>query len=330
MEEAIQILGFHMTLKPLDVRTKLPLLYNENYSFFIGTFAEQKCILLQYHGVYLSISRIENHFRDIPKLLNMNLPCVLWMKKATDAQQARLYDKQIPFIVDDKTIFLPQASFLSVGQNTRQHIREFLPNKQFTPAEQCVYLWLMYQDSRECRVGEIIENLRLSQASVSRALMNLYQRSLLDVYGRNTRKKYRRIDLRSFWNKGRTYLMNPVQRRYYIDADKVIWKDISYAAGESALANLSMLSEPVHVCRAVENKYSDIIAEKAAVSPDDLHSETFSIIEIWRYDPKLFVDSQNNVDLFSLYASLGDLLNDERVAGEMEIMIERYLNDAGN
>ena len=330
MCKAIHMLGLHMTLTPLDVREKLPLTYSDQYAFFRGSFADQRCILLRYQGGYISVPRIQKHFREIPKLLYMDAPCALWLKNATEAQQTRLVENQIPFVVDDKTIFLPFSPFLSMRLNVRRNSREYLVTERFTPSAQCVFLWLLYQDSRECRVREIKEKLRLSQATVSRALMDLHERKLLEVSGRNTRKKYRRIDRRAFWEKGQAYLINPVHQKYYTDDDEVFLKIKSYTAGESALANLSMLSEPAHACRAVDTEAAAAVKAAAAESPDDLFTEAYSMIEVWRYDPGLFADVTNNVDIFSLYASLGDLLEDERVAGEIEHLIERYFNDSGS
>ena len=49
-------------------------------------------------------------------------------------------------------------------------------------------------------------------------------------------------------------------------------------------------------------------------------------VEIWNYDPQLFADENNNVDIISLYSSFMNL-DDERVHIELEELMEEYLND---
>ena len=49
-------------------------------------------------------------------------------------------------------------------------------------------------------------------------------------------------------------------------------------------------------------------------------------VEIWNYDPQLFADENNNVDIISLYSSFMNF-DDERIHIELEELMEEYLND---
>ena len=329
MPKPIQIFNLRIAPKPLAVQDKLPFFYSEYYKFFTANFTFQQCILLQYQGNYLSIPRIKHHFQEIPKLLNIDAHCVLWLSNATVAQQTRLLENQIPFFVEGKAIFLPFLPYMGIRiDSTKNNFKQQVYN-QFSVATQCIFLYLLLQDSKLCKVRDLKKYLQLSQATISRGLNDLFRRNLLEVSGYNTRKRYERIDRHDFWKNGRKYLISPIAKRYYMD-ELVRQNDIeTYHAGESALANLSILADPLHSCIAISKGESDKL-QKCATSPNDLYTEQYSIIEIWRYHPGLFADKERNVDLFSLYASLGDLLDDERVLSEIENLIEEFLNGKGN
>jgi hypothetical protein len=323
------VLGFHFTPKRLDVRDKLPLQYGQAYEFYSASLANTPCILLKFVGQYLSIPRIRKHFEEIPKLLSMAVPCVLWLMRATDAQQTRLLEQRVPYIVKGEAVFLPFLSYLGIQGDTRPLQAEHMGSRTFTAAVQCVFLSLLTQASAECVIQDLIRKLRLSQATVSRALMELHQKGLLTVTGVHTRKKYRPIDRQSFWNEGRRYLLNPVIRTFYTDNGNNLRDIPTYHAGETALAAYGMLNAPGHACAAVDKSQLESIQKFAVTSPNDLYTEQYTIVEIWRYDPGLFADVDGRVDLFSLYASLGEQMDDERIAKEMEDAMERYFHGCG-
>lgn len=327
MNGEIRIFGYHIVPKPMNLHENLPLIYSNQYKFYSAIVADVSCIFIQYYGNYLSIPRIKKSFEEIPKLLKTNANCVLWLTGATEAQKTRLIDNHIPFFVDQKTVYLPFLGWM-FDLHTKAKLQIF--RSQFSAATQCVFIDILLGETDHCQVKDIQNRVMLSHVSVSAALRELYQKNLLEVSGNNTRKKYRRISKNMFWKEGHLFLSDPVFKRYYISNLNLLDRFDTYYAGESALAKLSMISSPLHPCVALSKLDYEKICKYAASSPDDLFDENYSIIEIWRYNPGLFADKDKNVDPFSLYASLGDLLNDERVAGEMEIMIERYLNDAGD
>jgi len=327
MNEDIRLFGFQISPKPLDVREKLPLLYHNDYTFYTAAVAGVPCVFLRYRGDYLSMPRVRKHFTEIPKLLHSNVKCILWLNKVTAAQKTRLLTNQIPFFVDEKTAYIP---FLGMILDLQANTQEAVFRNQFSAATQCVYLFLLFQKSEECRVKEIENQIRLSHVSVSAALKELHWRYLLEVTGRNTRKKYWRINRRKFWNEGRKYLLNPVMKRCYTDNLTEFSNIKPCYAGESALANLGMLSDPLHPCIAVNRVDWNKTKPQTVSSPNDLFSEQYTMVEVWRYNPGLFADKDNNVDVFSLYASLGELMEDERIAKEMNGLIQEVLDGSGD
>ena len=327
MNETIHLFSVQYTLKPLNVQDRLPLIYSNQYAFYATTIAGANCIFLRFQGDYLSIPRIRKHFSEIPRLLHSSAKCVLWLDTMTAAQKTRLLETQIPFFADEKTAYLPFLGMILDLQPSRQ---ETAFRSRFSAATQCVYIHLLFQKSAECRVKDIQAHVRFSHTSVSAALKELHQKQLLEVTGCNTRKTYWRLPKRAFWTEGRQYLINPVLKRYYADTLTPLDGVKAYHAGESALANRSMLSNPAHACKAVDKADADRVLLYSAMSPNDLLTDNYAIFEVWRYHPGLFADSYLNVDLFSLYAALGDLRNNERIAKEMNGLIERYFDGSGD
>jgi hypothetical protein len=159
------------------------------------------------------------------------------------------------------------------------------------------------------------------------------QYGLLTFSGKGTRKKYFRIEAKQFWETGNKYLQSPVQKRLFMEDVTPLQTIDTFTAGEDALAKMSMLEIPEHQCKAVYKKYFDKLIGSAVSSPDMLRSENYVIVELWNYDPGLFAktcpDSPSKsgiVDIFSLYASLENLIEDVRIEKEFETLMEDFFN----
>ena len=128
-------------------------------------------------------------------------------------------------------------------------------------------------------------------------------------------------------------MQSPVQKRLFMEDVTPLLNLETFAAGEEALAKMSMIQDPEHQCIAVYKKCFDKLKTFAVESLDMLYSEDYTIVELWNYDPGLFAkpcaDNSsvfNNVDLFSLYASLENLINDVRIEKEIETLMEDFFN----
>jgi hypothetical protein len=327
---ALNILGLPIKLQELPVKNKLPLIVTSDYDFFKGQILNQDCLILHFKGQYLSIPRVQKHFDTLPAQLGISVPCILWLDEVSAIRRKRLIENHISFFVDEKMVFIP---FLGTRLETRpEKVRKPLPEK-FSTATQCVFLWLLYHSTPECPIAQIMNDLHLSQATVARALLLLQQHDLLIFQGKATRKQYFRIDAKQFWENGKKHLQSPVGKRLFME-DMMPLLDVEiFTSGEEALANMSMLQKPQHECRAVYKKHFDKLKVSAVESAELLYSEDYAIVEIWNYDPGLFAQSYidnaaiyDDVDLFSLYASLENLLDDVRIEAEIEDLVEDYFN----
>ena len=98
----------------------------------------------------------------------------------------------------------------------------------------------------------------------------------------------------------------------------------AFYSKDSALARLSMLSEPSHTSYAISKaSVAEIPQEKIlqADEIDDLHPSCE--MEIWKYDPGLFAQA-DVMDVFPLYAELPEH-EDPRVEIELEAILKEVL-----
>ena len=93
-------------------------------------------------------------------------------------------------------------------------------------------------------------------------------------------------------------------------------------AGDSALEHLTMMNAAEYKVYAVDKRNID----KYISNEIPEQSQNCCKVEIWNYDPRLFADENNNVDIISLYSSFMNF-DDERVHIELEELMEEYLND---
>ena len=330
MIKELNVLGLPLQLEELEVKDKLPLAFMGDYDFYRGKILNKEFLVFHFKGDYLSIPRLQKHFEIIPRFLGITVPCSLWLDKVSSARREHLINNAIPFFVDEKMVFLP---FLGTQLEKRQDAALKPLADKFTTAEQCVFLWILHNKTSECPINRIRSDLKLSQATVARALLLFTKYGLLTFRGKGTRKKYFRIEAKQFWETGKKYLQTPVQKRLFLEDIALIRTMEAFTAGEDALAEMSMLEVPEHQCKAVYKKSFDQLKGSVVASPDMLRSENYAIVETWNYDPGLFAktcpDSSSKsgiVDIFSLYASLENLTEDVRIEKELEKLMEDFFN----
>ena len=150
------------------------------------------------------------------------------------------------------------------------------------------------------------------------AMRELIQLGVVYTNGKNTRKEYKRLEKEKYWSVGKEYLRSPVKNAIWINQKKI---DEAYA-GDSALEHLTMMNAAEYKVYAVDKRNID----KYISNEIPEQSQNCCKVEIWNYDPRLFADENNNVDIISLYSSFMNF-DDERVHIELEELMEEYLND---
>lgn len=318
------LMGSRYPLTRMEGSISLPLYLTAEYEFYEACIRDVLCLVLHYKGYYLSPEQVRKHMTRVRQATGLEeTPCILWVDSLRKEQMQKLMEHSVPCYVGPTQFFLPFLGAMMM-ENNEPVIQA--TQERFTVSQQRVFLAILMAKNPMCSTKLLRQQLALSHPSVCRALLDLYNRGLLEVKGKATRKVYSRPDRRTFWEKGKGALISPVMRMVYY-ADGVPEEYRMILAGESALSEHTMLAEPV---RSVFAVFKGQFEKLPKSTPNEVYQmrEGGELLEIWSYDPAIFCqpgqESNRTVDPFSLYAALGEELRDERVETELESWMEEF------
>lgn len=164
--------------------------------------------------------------------------------------------------------------------------------------------------------------LGYSAMSMSRAMRELETTEIVKVQRSGKERLMSLADTaKASWQKALPYLRNPISKVERVLLHDVKRKNMIFA-GETALARLSLLSEPVTPCYAVgKSGWQSLV--KAGIERIPVEEPDTCLLQTWLYDPSLLTTS-NTVDPYSLYMSLQDD-SDERIEQALALLMERIL-----
>lgn len=229
----------------------------------------------------------------------------------------RLVERQIPFVVPDQQIFWPA---LGVAAQALKATRRTPQVDVCTPAAQAVLIYALNGHVKTPTTPKVLaKELGYAGMSMTRALDELEALGL----GRITRDGRERLldfpeDKRTLWDAASPFLRSPVRKTVRIREGQLS-ANLCLMAGETALAELSMLAPPKEPSYALSREDWKRLADQVELVP--IEDVGTCRIQLWRYDPALFTQT-GCVDPFSLYLSLRDE-TDERVESALEEMMER-------
>ncbi|MDA3895898.1 MAG: transcriptional regulator [Desulfobacteraceae bacterium] len=231
----------------------------------------------------------------------------------------RLIERHIPFVIPGQQLYWPE---LGVAAQARKTARAPAKTETFTPATQAVLIYALNGGIKTPTTPkELAGKLGYAGMSMTRALDEIEGSGL----GQITREGRERLldfptDGRTLWQEALPYLRTPVRKILRIKEDHLP-PDQRMKAGEIALADLSMLVPPNEPVYALGRRDWKKLADRVEQIP--VEDTGTCRIELWRYDPALFVKN-NRVDHFSLYLSLQDE-EDERLEMALVEMMEKTL-----
>ncbi len=306
MEYLDKVLG----IKVVYEDTKLISLPN-----FILTRYDLKTVTLDGHNVIFiypkvdleEISKLKKHINVIRE--NNNYPIVLILKELTYRMKEYLIRERIPFIVDNKQIYLP-----FMGMYLQEKCDSEKLGDKLLPSAQMLLLYFIYGGSKELSTIKASRDLDLTPTSISRASRQLEELGLLKTKKSGVNKLLLSDDSpKELFNKAKDILLNPVKKVVYIPKEFVNKELLK--SGYTALSNYSMLNDS-SVSYYATNKIS---RWNNVIENNLCDSSAQAALEIWRYDP--YVLSKNGiVDELSLALSLKDD-NDERIMEAIEEML---------
>lgn len=254
------------------------------------------------------LTKVKNHMALISKAVKMIV--VLVTKDLTARQRDALIAAGIPFIYPNKQIYLP-----FMGIVLQERFKAMTENKEkLSPSAQVMLFYYLYQKKEKLFLTELKSALNFSSMTLSRASKELENLGILKT-GKDKVQKYIWSDksLKEIYEYVKDYLINPVKRTVYVDAACMEQKD--YIAGDSALAEYSMINEPKVKVYATYKLDTDIEAME-----DLIDESKQAAVQLWAYNPGLLT-ANGVVDRLSLACSYSDE-DDDRINIELEEMLD--------
>ena len=311
-----KLFGLEFRKEELD-DSKLPLYLTSGRSFYRLSYDKMKFILVcisadEKYGA-IALGKQEKIIRE-----RYGLPVAFGFQNLSKSQRDSMISRNIPFISDSGQLYLP---FLGIAlSNQFTHMKKVKAEKMM-PVTQALFLYLLYRHNNEpVMKKDAADAIAVTKTSLTRASLQLEKMGLISQ--KKNGKEYLMqtegtgIEL---YRKAKPYLINPVHNVMTVEDNKHNFFNL--AAGESALAEVTMLNKPPVPVFAVwkNNIKTDEISEVDIRW--DLYSKPVQL-ELWKYNPELFAKN-NRVDPVSLAMSFENNA-DERIEGAIEEYLEEY------
>jgi len=266
-----------------------------------AVFAEPKQVMTTFVGLDEQFSKIR---------IGTHMPVVLKLNSIMREERDYLIDKGIPFVAGQQ-VYLP---FLGIFM-TEQFSQELVMPIKLKPLTQFCALFYIYEKKKELFLTQMTENQEFSSMSMTRAFRELEGTKIFKTQKQGTRKVlFSDLFGRELFEALLPFMKSPVVELGYC---KNLIANLP-CAGESALANKSMLGMPKQRCFATGNNkvWRDLQIVKKNFGGE------YCCVERWSYAPELFGKSRV-VDALDLYLSMRNS-SDERIQQCLEEMMENF------
>lgn len=310
-------LGFLIELQPWSEASNLPRYLSAGRDFSLLNIEGVECLLIQTDAAVFRLSAFQKQITKLPDYAPEHI--VLCFDALSAHQRKALIQCGFPFIVPDSQLYLP---FLGAMLQERTKPLRTAPEK-LSPTGQFLLLHYIYRSHLDpVSKVQLTKQLGISAMNVTRAVQELSALGLLTVEkdGRCDRVTAAEAG-RELYQKAAPFLFDPLQKRVYVKRSLELLR--LPLAGESALAQRSMLSGPSVECRAIGRKeYKALQSSIETVDPAWSMETNYIQLEIWKYDPRPLAE-RGCVDPISLSLTL-QKQQDERIAQAVDDMMEDY------
>ena len=314
MKEFIeQSIGMEVDIKDANYNGKLPMIFSSLYDFKIASMHNIEW-LIAIPKEKTNLVQLRKNHRQIEKLLDMR--CALYIKNTSTYSKNAMIADGIPFIVEDREIYLP---FLGILLNSASE-RYIKPVQRLSFLTQKMILTAIYEKWNEVTVTKAAERLDITKMSSSRCFDEI---DYFDMPILGTKGKSRVInvedDIKELWSSIEVYMRNPVINIFNINDNL----KLPVFGGMSALSEYSMISD---------NKYPTYVVAKKDIKDLALKER---LVDIKKEEPGCIIQEVGYVvsfgegdaiDPLSLLLSLSeDEKTDERIEISIREMLEEYV-----
>ena len=294
------------------VYDKLPLMYKGMYNIFLVSSGGVNWIAIEPKGE-TSLPQLRKNRAVVEKTAGLN--CAVFLQKSNYYSREKMVEEGIPFVLQDKEIYLPFLGVLLSASKSR----DIKPVHQISFLTQKILITGIYQPYDKATVTDISKLVGVSKMAVSKCFDEI---EYLGIDVMDSKGKSRALtmtgDKRALWEMISPFLRDPVIKRFELIDDVRLKRQ----AGLSALCSYSLLSDNAYPTYAVtkEDISESGVREKKLAGKNE---EKGSVVLELGY----FIDvvKAGIQDPLSVSLSLGEYADDERVQLSVEEMFKEYV-----
>lgn len=304
---------------------KLPVYLSKGYEFLEVEISDSIFILIDCSKKNnLSVEVYQKHIQNIEKTVDRenDMSYILVFDRVSNYLRAQLINARLSFVAIGKQIYIPK---LGKVFNERKELRYANRNDEsiakMSPSTQALFLELLITRDFSKSMGQSAKRLDMTKMTVSRAYAELKILGLIKYDKSSKSSRYKFISTEEeTWKKAQSYLINPLLRKVYLKSDiledSVIEKLL--VAGESALAQYSMLAPPQNVEYGITSKQYKLISNEFEEIP--IKDSNSSILYIFKHPMPHKEKLLHPLAIALMFKE--DI--DERIQGEIENMMKTY------
>ena len=268
----------------------------------------------------LAAQQIDQHAKQLHELLKN--PVIVALPEIGPGERKQLIKHGIAFVVPNRQLFAPRLGMILSERFRTESRRE---QELLSPATQALVIWFLHHQpiSESWHPFEEAAALGYTGMTATRGIRELLQLDLfkLEVRGR---AKYLKLSgsRRDLWDKAKPHLRTPVLRTLWTYDRRIFALRGARWAGESALARMTMLSEPQQPTLAMT---ADIVeqAKQAGIFFEPRELADGVAVQLWRYTPEMQAQ-EKTVDVLSLWLSLR-ASQDDRIQIALDEIEEKFI-----
>ncbi len=298
----------------------LPYYLQDRYELLLIEFLGQRVTLACVKApTTLAVQQQAQHAARLHEFLQM--PIIVALPQVMAGERKQLIAHGVAFVVPGKQLFAPA---LGLNLTERFGAAPRQPQTQASPATQALLIHFLvnHKVSETWSPFEVAARLGYSAMSATRAVRELLQFDLFELQAHGRAKRLKLTGTRrELWQKARPNLRTPVQRMLWTYDPRILQIAPMRWAGESALAQMSMLGEPPQPMIAMT---TEVVQQtrQAGIAFEPQETADGVAVQVWRYAPDLLADTMT-VDPLSLWLSLQGS-QDDRVQMALDELEAKY------
>jgi hypothetical protein len=313
-------LGLTPEIRRWEGVRKLPYYLQDAFEFRELTLLDQKTLLVvDRRTTAVPAAALREQLNAVAAIAG--LPVTYVTATLQSYERRRLIQQKVPFIVPGNQLYLPE-----LGIDLREYFRQRprVREVQFSPSTQAMLISALLRAPWEPDWHPAVDAAKLNYTSmtVSRAVKELTEASIGELR-RERRERWLYLGDRpaDIWERAKAFLRSPVKRTAWANPTSPLLPARAPLAGLSAVAQCTMLAEPLWPIRAISSQqWRSATRAGLQTLPEPIPGA--HQWQVWTYDPDLAM-SRKAVDPLSLTLSLqGE--SDERVQLALDELKEQF------